>query len=458
MDPHARRELLEQLYRETLRRLNPGGTLMRSALSHSASYYFRSAARRHLIAIGKASAPMANAVEAWCNAHALPLCGGICVSHDPAAVIHSLVHPSVHAPFQIIHGDHPTPGAQSLAAAEAIGRYVETEVRPGDHVVVLLSGGTSALIGAPRAGISAELFARCNDELLGNGMRIDEINAVRRRLSRWGDGRLGDAIQDRDATAEVFLISDVLRGGYRVVGSGPCIALAREGRDDGSALGDDLWPPATLSPLLRDVLAAADSAAKPLLQSALERKPINHTTVSDSLQAMQMVAKLARERGAAVQLVSAQLTDDVAVCAATVSRALLAANAARRAAVATPDQPTMLIWCGEPTVMLPPHGAPAGGRMQALALLVAQALDAVGDDARGISLLAAGTDGRDGATDAAGAVISGDTWRAIVAAGRSPEHDVAAWESTAALRAVGALIPAFSSGTNVNDLIVGLVS
>jgi hydroxypyruvate reductase len=96
--------------------------------------------------------------------------------------------------------------------------------------------------------------------------------------------------------------------------------------------------------------------------------------------------------------------------------------------------------------------------MQALALAAARTLHEAGADApQGITILAAGSDGRDGATDAAGAVVNNGTWAAIQSAGHDPAALLAVHDSHAALRAAGCLIPAFASGTNVNDLVLALV-
>ncbi len=444
MDANARRTLLELLYHDTLRQLQPS-TVLRDAIAERGREFIVTSPL-HCIALGKASVAMTISMLDWCRINQQPVVGGICVTHDAEAAVPS--------PIACTCGDHPTPGAQSAAASRKLGEYIATAVQTGDHVAVLLSGGTSALIGSPRAGIDASVFAQCNDALLGGGISIDAINAVRRLLSRWGDGRLGNAIQDRGATAEVFVISDVLDGDVGVVGSGPCKADALSAPHSQGARAQIERSP-TLSATLRDALAiaaTADSADR----SVHVRAPIPHRIVSDSVQATQVLAALARERGLAARVFAKPLVDDVATCALRVAHELIETQTSRQLR-SDSAQPTLLIWRGEPTVTLPMDGAPRGGRMQALALAVARALDAAGTMARGISLLAAGTDGRDGPTDAAGAVISESTWREILAAGRSPDDDIAAWNSLLALRSVGALIPAFTSGTNVNDVMIGVI-
>jgi hydroxypyruvate reductase len=93
-----------------------------------------------------------------------------------------------------------------------------------------------------------------------------------------------------------------------------------------------------------------------------------------------------------------------------------------------------------------------GGRCQELALAAARALDGT----PGVALLAAGTDGRDGPTDAAGAIVDGRTWRAVAAAGRDPVRDLAAHDAYRALDAAGALLKVGLTGTNVMDVVIGI--
>jgi hydroxypyruvate reductase len=120
-----------------------------------------------------------------------------------------------------------------------------------------------------------------------------------------------------------------------------------------------------------------------------------------------------------------------------------------------PPTARWLVLGGEPVVDL--RGAPAdahGGRCQELALAAARELHERGE--RHVTLLAAGTDGRDGPTDAAGAIVDGDTWAAIARAGRDPAADLAAHRSYAALDAAGALLRTGLTGTNVNDIVVAV--
>ena len=102
--------------------------------------------------------------------------------------------------------------------------------------------------------------------------------------------------------------------------------------------------------------------------------------------------------------------------------------------------------------------APIGGRCQELALAAARALYALGEAGAGITLLAAGTDGRDGPTDAAGATVDGATWDRIRAAGRDPAADLARHDAYRALDAAGALLRTGPTGTNVMDVVIGVVS
>lgn len=397
---------LQTLYRDTIAELQPERAV------HAALDGIGVAAtgghRLHLLALGKASVPMCAAALGWLAARdASADVAGLCVTHAEGAT--SLPG------FHMLVGDHPTPGARSHAAASALNAYIAHDVAAGDDVLVLLSGGTSALIGAPHGNISQAEFAATSDALLGAGLSINQVNRQRRQLARWGGGRLGAALQARGASVRVLAISDVIGDDLASIGSGPCIP--------------DPGDPAP---------------------------PIPHHVIGSNRTARETVIRLAKDRGVLPVLVEEPLHGDVSICAERITLALLT-HASQAGSGGVSHLPRLVCWGGEPTVMLSGTAAPPGGRMQALALTLARLLHHAGGDARSITVLAAGTDGRDGATDAAGAVVNARTWSAIRSVARSPEQDLAAFRSHDALAAVHALLPAFASGTNMNDLVLALV-
>ncbi len=398
------RQLLESIYRETIVALHPGNAV-RVALDQRESEAPRQAPT-HLIGLGKAAPAMCAAALEWHAARSRSVAGGICIAHDPGGV-------SV-APLPVVLGDHPVPGIRSHRAAAALAAYIEARVTPGHDVIVLLSGGTSSLIGAPRAGMTEAEYDTTIAALVASGLGISAINRTRSRLSRWGAGQLGQTLQAYGAAVEVLVISDVIGDELASIGSGPCVALP------GGATA------------------------------------IPHHILSNNAAARSTVVRLATERGLKAMQVAHPLQDDVEQCADRIGLAIRTfASAARTGSSAHPAR--VMCWGGEPTVTLSGPDVPPGGRMQALALLLARQLHDAGTDAHGVTLLCAGTDGRDGATSAAGAVIDAHTWSLIREAGRSPEHDLKAYRSHQALQAVHAVVPEFASGTNVNDLVIALV-
>lgn len=294
-----------------------------------------------------------------------------------------------------VAGDHPVPGAGSCQAAAALESAV-AGVDRGDDVLVLVSGGTSSLIAAPAAGVSpAELAARFG-ELLGAGADIRAVNAERRRLLRWGAGGLARALAG--ARVGCVVLSDVPGGGPHEVGSGPCDV---EGIPTVVAAGN------------ADAVAGAVAAARALGWEVDAGEDLRGEAAPAGHGLGVRLARLAPARG----------------------------------------HPRCLVRGGETVVRLP-GAAGRGGRNQELALAAAGALAGAGG---AVMLLAAGTDGRDGPTDAAGAVVSGESWAAIAAAGRDPASDLAGHDAYPALDAVGALLRTGPTGTNVADLAIGVV-
>ena len=426
------REHLECIFRRIIAAIQPGDAV-RVAMEMELS---RLRTPVHLVALGKAARVMLRATAAWCDEHAITMAGGVCISHE---------RDDVALPEGIIgtHGDHPQAGDASSAAAEVLRAYVTQRVQPGATVVVLLSGGTSALIGAPAGALPANTYRACCDLLLRSGLDIHAHNVIRRQLSTWGNGRLGAALHAAGAAVNVLAISDVPGDAPVSIGSAPCIATPVDERENEAMLQSAVALTDDERAVLRDALAPANALSTRLCPA------IPHRIVSSNRLARDAVAAAA---GATMHTIIAEelLAGDAYRCGDTIARQLVHARA-------TLTAPALYCWGGEPVVSLPAN-APPGGRMQALALAAARTLHEAGAQAsQGITILAAGSDGRDGVTRAAGAVVDGATWSAMQRVGIDAAAMLAAHDSHTALRSVDCLIPLFVSGTNVNDLVIALV-
>jgi glycerate-2-kinase len=387
-----------------------------------------------IIALGKAAPAMAGAALSYCAGHGLTVAGGLVVGvGDPAGVD--------SATIELVAGDHPVPGVRSAHAAERLGALVERIGRE-DVVLLLLSGGTSSLVGAPIDGVREEDLAALHALLLGAGVAISRINAVRKRFSRWGAGRLAAALDC--ARVIPILLADVPNEDPAMIGSGPVSPDALEAwhverilRDAGIAVQVPLSVASTLGAMRAGVVAETPKAGSPPFAR------VEEPFVVGNAAALQGAAEHAHRLGYEPVLLSRTiLTGDATAAGRVLAHAV--ARAAPR---------TCLIWGGETTVRLPgDHGL--GGRGQQLALAAAESLDDL--HVEGAWLLAAGTDGRDGPAPAAGAVVNGATWSTSAANGGAPRVALRRCDAFGALAAADALLPAGATGTNVMDIVVAV--
>ncbi len=242
----------------------------------------------------------------------------------------------------------------------------------------------------------------------------------------------------------MYILSDVVGDDTTVVGSGPCSpdrTTAAKLRARLAAAGMLQRLPAAIVDLIdrteRGMLPETPKPGDPAFRNVTE-----HVIGSNAI-AVAAAAVAAEEAGLIVRNKRTPLVGDAARMGQLIARRILA-EAPELA------RPACFIGGGETTVTI--HGAGGrGGRCQELALAAARELDGV--DGLAITLLAAGTDGRDGPTDAAGAIVDTRTWRAILDAGRDPLRDLENHDSGSALDTVGALIRTGATGTNVNDVL-----
>jgi glycerate 2-kinase len=434
----AGKDLLLEAYAAAIAAAAPGEVTTRAIDELSIAR----GSRVWLFSFGKAAQPMAAAAVASLLRSLHSIVGGVVVSAEGGA-----------APYPTLvsmRGDHPIPGRNSFAAAAKIGEAALGH-RGSDVVIVLLSGGATSLIGAPLRGMNESDFTLLFEMLLESGLDIAAMNAVRKRFSRWGAGRFALALAP--ASTHCLAISDVAGDDLGVIGSGPCAPDETTVKDVTAILQRaNLF--SRIPQTYRDYLTGVERGTIP--ETPTKAHPafahVSSKVIGNNDLAVSGAAAFMLDHGRAAELAPARLSGEAARAGEWIARALIAAHAN------TPGSRCM-IWGGETTVtILERTGASAsgGGRCQELALAAARVLHDAGESARDIVLLAAGTDGRDGATDAAGAVVDATTWDAIADSGRDPSQSLASHESHSALRAAGALIPRRTTGTNVNDVVIGL--
>lgn len=398
--------------------------------------------RLWIAAVGKAAHAMSAAAVAALREMGREPVGGVVVA--PEAL------PAAHPALEVVVGDHPLPDAGSQRAAERLEALAQ-RVAPEDGVLCLISGGATSLAAAPVEGISHADLRRLMELLLGSGLPIRAANAVRKRFSRLAAGRMGAMLAP--ATLYPILVSDVLGSDPAIIGSGPCEADPLRARDVIALLEEaDLWPLVPES--MRAYLAAVEQGKRPETPKPGEAALARHERVAllDNTVALEGAAARARAIGvAAVEVVAEPLVGEARRVGARLAGELIARRRHHAGA------PVCVLWGGETTVTLgePPYGR--GGRCQELALAAAHILAASRDAAEGITLLAAGTDGRDGLSDAAGAIVDRHTWGRVRAAGRDPLIDLTTHESYLALSAADALVVTGPTGTNVMDVVIGLI-
>jgi glycerate 2-kinase len=298
-----------------------------------------------------------------------------------------------HGALEFLLGGHPLPDARSLAAGARLLEWVR-ELPAGGQPLFLISGGSSSLVEVLAPGVTLAHLEALTRRAFAQGTSIGELNRERTALSLIKGGRLAAELNGRAARA--LFISDVPEDDPRVIGSGLM----------GAAAGGDL--------VERRIIASVDDAVAAVAATAASLGPSRHSGI---LLFDGPVTRLAARFAHELSLTAAQ------VC----------------------------VWGGESTVELPPQPG-RGGRNQHLALAVARLIAGHAD----LVLLAAGTDGSDGVTDDAGALIDAETCARLALAELDADRCLKEADSARALAASGDLVHTGPTGTNVGDLVIGL--
>jgi hydroxypyruvate reductase len=373
------------------------------------------------VAVGKAAAAMAQgAVDALGS----QVAGGVIVV--PVEHVPSGFDSATHG-MRVFYGSHPLPDEASLTAGEAVADFV-SGLAAEAQVLFLVSGGASSLVEWLVPGVSLGDLQTLNRWALQSGAPIAQVNATRRRVSRLKGGGLAAIANGRRTQA--LMISDVPGDDPRIIGSGLLHAFP----DEQSVAVDVV----ALPPELRDLFDRIDS--NPKICTGVPDVPVRIVAALGS--ACRAAAAAAREHGLKARVVRARIEGE-----ATEIGPRFIASLARQ------PEGIVQVRGGESTVRLPDQPG-RGGRNQHLALAAALELERRG--LRDASLLAAGTDGIDGASTDAGALVDVATCQRGRDAGCDPAVSLACADSGTFLEAAGDLLHTGPTLTNVGDLVLGL--
>ncbi len=387
-----------------------------------------------LIGAGKGTAPMAKALEdvlgEWLTS------GWIIVKYG-----HGMPLKKTH----IMEAGHPIPDEAGLRATEELLRQIQ-ECTEEDLIICAFSGGGSALLPAPSPPINLDQKQESTRLLLECGATINELNAIRKHLSRSKGGWLAKTAYP--ATLVSLILSDVIGDPLDVIASGPTVP-------DESTYSDcieiieryDLTNrlPKGVSEYFRQGTAGMLPETPKVGDPAFLK--VQNLIVGNNRGALLAAKEQAISLGYNTLVLSSQIEGE----AKEVAKVFAAIGKEIRQADLPISPPACVLAGGEPTVTI--QGRGKGGRNQELALAFAIAID--GWDR--IFLLSAGTDGTDGPTDAAGAVVSGLTCRRARQANLNPHAFLLANDSNTFFESLGDLLKTGPTRTNVMDIICMLV-
>jgi hydroxypyruvate reductase len=375
------------------------------------------------LAVGKASLPMLDALTGL-----MPLESGLAIPKHASSPSPSL--------YSIMEGGHPIPDERSLAAGQAALKFV-SRLTPDDLLVCLISGGGSALMTAPRIPL-ADLRS-LTSALLACGARIDEINSLRRHLDQVKGGGLVRAANG--ARVISLIISDVVGDPLEAIASGPTAPDPSTCADARTIiqkyeLEDKI--PASIMSAFEETLKPGDE-----LFSRVENRVIASNEI-----AVRAALTQAEREGFHTNLLTTSLQGEAREVGVELATKLRKSVGRLHNQSASRQTSEVFIAGGETTVTL--RGSGKGGRNQELALAAVPVLAGL----ENVMLISLATDGEDGPTDAAGAVVTGESADRAESLGLSGPASQSRNDAYPFFAALDDLIRIGPSGTNVNDIVL----
>ncbi|MCS6844046.1 MAG: DUF4147 domain-containing protein [Caldilineales bacterium] len=446
-DP-ARRAVVLDILQAALAAVEPAAAVRRAMarsdrrlLVGEVAYDLAAYRRVLLVAFGKAALPMAQAAAEVLGDH---LTAGLALTRRGHAAADPAAQWSLPPTVAVLEGGHPVPDEGGVAAARRIADLA-AGAGPDDLVVCLISGGGSALLTLPADGLTLADLQATTQTLLRSGAPIQDLNAVRKHLEQLKGGQL--ARLAAPATVVSLVLSDVVGNPLDVIASGPTVPDPTTWADAWTVVEryglQDALPAAVVRRLQAGLAGALPDTPK---AGDLAFQRCRTLIVADNAAAAEAACRTAQRQGMNAAVLST-FVEGEAREVARVAVALGREVAARGRPLAPP---ACLVLGGETTVTVRGHGR--GGRNQELALAAAMGLAAIPEGDR-LVVASLATDGSDGPTDAAGALVDGTTLSRGRALGLDAAAHLAANNAYPFLAAVGDLLVTGPTQTNVNDLI-----
>lgn len=423
----------ETIFRAALTAADPYICVKNNIAEVRALYRYGEFEELYIIAAGKGAYPMCRAAEEML---------GDLITKGIAVTKYG--HGGKLKKIEMLEASHPLPDNKGIAAGEKLIKLME---RAGERTLVLclISGGGSALLVAPPEGVSLEDKIRTTDLLLKGGAGIDELNCVRKHLSLLKGGRLAQLAAP--STMVSFILSDVIGDPLDVIASGPTSA-DRSTFDEALAIIDkyrikDYTPPSVLNFLTAGSIGLVKETPKPGCE-VLDK--VKNKIIGNNSIALEAARKKAILLGYKSEVTTSSRSGEAGRAASNMAK-----EAMERQKGLAPGEMICLISGGETTVKV--KGKGKGGRNMEMALVFAEKIKGN----KGITLLSAGTDGTDGPTDAAGAIVDGTTVSEAEAQGLVAGEYLKNNDSYHFFIAMGGLFKTGPTGTNVMDIQVMII-
>lgn len=386
----------------------------------------------YVLAVGKAAALMAKETE---NV----LGNRITDGH----VVTKYGHKTNLQYLTLTEAGHPIPDIEGVKGMQKIFDII-SQTDENDLIIWLISGGASALMADFPEGTTLDDLKLTNELLVKCGADITEINTVRKHLSKVKGGQLARALYP--ATTVCLILSDVIGDKLDVIASGPMVSDPTTFADALAVVEKyslkDLLPAPMLRYLLKGVNGSIPETPKP--GNPIFQNVFNYIIGSNRI-ALESAAKKAREMGFETNIITDKLEGDDKTVANFILETIDNYRQPNR------DKATCLLFGGESTVKV--LGKGVGGRNQHLALYLATRIDR----RKNITILCGGTDGTDGPTDAAGAIVDNETMAEAGKKNIDPHHYLYNNDSYLFFQQAGGHLITGNTGTNVMDMIVVII-